>query len=164
MASMWAEEKRRNVVRLGVACLLLAFSQFVKAEAIGPLIDAEVRSTLKLEQAGVFYAWSPHMPLSVDGLAEIFAAGESLDLAVVPVLSSHANVEYARDRIEGKDYPQEVLRQSNAGELIKRDLFLHAPAILIFDGGKFVSPVLPGFRYAADYEQLIARFLESADE
>jgi hypothetical protein len=164
IASMSNDLKRRNDVRLGVTCLLLIFYQFVKADAIDPLIDTEVRSTLKQEQAGVFYAWSPHMPLSVDGLAEIFAAGESLDLAVVPVLSSHANVDYARDRIEGKDYPQEVLRQSNAGELIKRDLFLHAPAILIFDDGKFVSPVLPGFRYAADYEQLITRFLESADE
>jgi len=135
-----------------------------KAADVVPLTDPEVKAVLDRGSPGVFYAWSPHMPLSVDGLAEIIAAGESLDLVVIPVLSGHANVDYARDRIEGRELPETVLRQSESGELIKRDLFLHAPAILIFDGGKFVSPVLPGFRYAADYEQLIGRFLESAKE
>ena len=150
--------------RLAALYLLVALSMLARADEIAPLTDSEVRAVLAHGLPGVFYAWSPHMPLSVDGLTEILAAGEHLDLAVIPVLSSHANIGYARDRIEGRDLPVAVLRQSESGELIKRDLFVHAPAIVIFDGGEFVSPVLPGFRYADDYEQLIGRFLQSAKE
>ena len=63
-----------------------------------------------------------------------------------------------------RDLPESVLRKGQSSELIGRDLFVHAPAILVFDGGKFVSPVIPGFRYADDYEALIGRFLASARE
>jgi len=143
---------------------MIVFAALASADDNDSLTDEAVTAILERGSAGVFYAWSPHMPLSVDGLAEIFAAGENLDLAVIPVLSSHANIDYARDRIDGRALPENVLRQSDSGELIKRDLFIHAPAILVFDDGEFVSPVLPGFRYAADYEQLIDRFLESAGE
>ena len=126
------------------------------------LTDEEVSAILERGTPGVFYAWSPHMPLSVDGLAEILTAGETLDLTVIPVLSTHANVGWARDRNGERDLPESVLRQARSSELVGRDLFVHAPAILIFDGGRFVSPVLPGFRYAADYETLIGRFLAEA--
>jgi len=151
--------------RLSLAlCLVLALEWRAEAGESDSLTDAGVQDILARESVGVFYAWSPHMPLSVDGLTEILAAGDSLDLAVIPLLSQHANVDYARDRIAGRGHSEGVLRQSESGELIKRDLFVHAPAILVFKNGEFVSPVLPGFRHAADYEQLIGRFLESAGE
>lgn len=140
--------------------LALAFAAFASADDL--LTDEEVRAVLDHGSPGVFYAWSPHMPLSVDGLSEILAAGERLGLTVIPVLSPHANVAYARDRIRGRDLPGNALRQSRSRELVDRDLFLHAPAILVFDDGNFLSPVIPGFRYASDYEALIRRFLESA--
>ena len=132
------------------------------AEDPAPLTDEEVAATLDSATAGVFYAWSPHMPLSVDGLHEILAVGERLDITVTPVLSSHANVTYARDRIDGRGLPESVLRQGHSPRLIEHDLFVHAPAILIYADGKFVSPVIPGFRYADDYEELISRFVTAA--
>ena len=117
-----------------------------------------------LGTAGLFYAWSPHMPLSVDGLKEIIAAGDELDVLVLPVLSPHANVDYALDRLRDRGLPADLLRQSESAELVKRDLFLHAPAIIIFNEGEFVSPVLPGLRRAGDYAKLIGRFLKNAEE
>jgi hypothetical protein len=145
-----------------VLCLWLSVAAWAADDEPGPLTDADVSAILERGSPGVFYAWSPHMPLSVDGLQEIYSAGERLDIDVIPVLSSHANVAYARDRIEAMDLPDSVLRQGLSDELIERDLFVHAPAILIFDGGRFVSPVLPGLRHADDYAALITRFLDAA--
>ncbi len=130
----------------------------------GLLTDNEVEAILADRHAGVFYAWSPHMPLSVDGLHEIFTAGERLDILVTPVLSSHANIGYARDRTAGLNLPDTVFRSSHSIELEMRDFNVHAPAILVFQGGRFVSPVIPGFRYAEDYEALIGRFLQSGEQ
>ena len=152
-----------NIIVSLTLCLLMGFVWPLHAEEYDPVTDKTVKEILERGVSGVFYTWSPHMPLSIEGLSEIHAAGERLNLVVIPVLSSHANLAYARDRIEGRDVPDSVLRRSQASELIGRDLFVHAPAILVFDGGNFVSPVLPGFRYAADYDVLIGRFLASAE-
>ena len=152
-----------NIMGSLTLCLLMAFVLPLQAEEYDPVTDKTVKAILERGLSGVFYAWSPHMPLSVEGLSEILAAGKRLDLIVIPVLSDHANIPYARDRIEGQDIPDSALRRSQSSELIGRDLFVHAPAILVFDGGNFVSPVLPGFRYAADYEALIGRFLVSTE-
>jgi hypothetical protein len=140
--------------------LLLVFAWQMRAAADEWLTDDDVMAMLARGSPGVFYAWSPHMPLSVDGLQEILTAGERLGLDVIPVLSPHTSMAYARDRIDGKALPEAVLRQTRSAELVRRNLFVHAPAILVFDRGRFVSPVLPGFRTAADYEHLIGRFLE----
>ena len=53
----------------------------------------------------------------------------------------------------------QIFAVNRSTELATRDLNVHAPAILIYANGKFVSPVIPGFRYAADYESVILRFL-----
>ena len=149
---------RRGVLPI----LIVAFACI--ASASEPLTDEAVGVILERGSAGVFYAWSPHMPLSVDGLREILGAGEKLNVDVIPVLSPHANVKYARDRLEDRGLPESLLRESRSTELIKRELFLHAPAILVFNDGKFVSPVLPGLRRADDYVELIGRFLDLAAE
>jgi len=125
------------------------------------LTDEDVASIVAANDKGVFYAWSPHMPLSVDGYAEITAAVKTLGLSLTPVLSSHANVEYAKDRAGRIDMPEEGFALNRSVELTMRSLTVHAPAILIHANGKFVSPVIPGFRRAPDYEALIMRFLEN---
>ena len=144
--------------------LLIVFMMPARADDSGVLADEDVNSILQRGSPGVFYAWSPHMPLSVDGLREIIEVGERLDLIVVPVLSSHSNAAYAREQIAGMGLPDSVLRQGRSTVLVSLDLFVHAPAIVIFDNGRFVSPVLPGFRYAADYEALISGYLQQASQ
>jgi hypothetical protein len=123
------------------------------------LIDEDVASIVYKNSHGVFYSWSPHMPLSVDGYKEIASAAANLDMSLTAVLSSHANVEYARDRGSRVDMPEEGYMQNQSVELTMRDFNVHAPALLIYSDGKFAGPVIPGFRRAADYEALIARFL-----
>lgn len=151
-------------IKLAPVLVLLTFiASFAHADENAPLTDVEVTAILKRGSPGVFYAWSPHMPLSVDGLKEILAAGERLGLEVIPVLSPHANIDYARDRLQDRDLSENLLRENQSSELVRRDLFLHAPAILIFNDGGFVSQVLPGLRRANDYAALINRFLESTE-
>ena len=122
--------------------------------------DAEAEQIVENHRAGIFYSWSPHMPLSVSGYDEIESAAKSLGLTLVAVLSDHANAEFAAEQSELSGIPAQALQRNRSVELIMRDLQVHAPAILIFRDGKFVSPTLPGFRYAKDYEALISKFLD----
>lgn len=122
--------------------------------------DADVERILKEHQSGVVYSWSPHMPLSVSGYEEIESATKSLGLTLVAVLSDHTNDDFAVEQSELSGIPATALQRNRSVELIMRDLQVHAPAILIFADGKFVSPTLPGFRHARDYETLISRFLD----
>lgn len=162
MGSCTIRTCRDTFRRFGMICWLAGLISLAAVADDGWLTDAEVSAVLEQGSAGVFYAWSPHMPLSVDGLAEIALAGERLGITVVPLLSSHANLAYARDRTDGMELPERAYRRSASVMLEEQDLNVHAPAILIFAGGRFVSPVIPGFRNAADYEALIERFLASA--
>ena len=123
------------------------------------LTDADVARIVGSNESGVFYAWSPHMPLSVEGYAEIAAAAERLGVALTAVLSSHTNVDYARDRAKRVGIPDHAFALNRSVELTMRNLHVHAPAILIYSNGAFLSPVIPGFRSAADYESLMLRFL-----
>jgi hypothetical protein len=155
---------RESVAVLGEGCRIGSSERpkALAADTSGLLTDDQVNAILAGGPAGVFYAWSPHMPLSVDGLNEILAAGQRLDIPVTLVLSRHANSRYARDRASGLQLPDGAFRISHSIELEMRDFNVHAPAILVYDNGRFVSPVIPGFRYAADYEALIVRFLDAA--
>lgn len=124
------------------------------------LRDADAERILNEFEAGIFYSWSPHMNLSVSGYHEIESAATALGLHLVPILSDHANQEFASEELALAGIPTVALVRNRSVELIMRDLQVHAPAILVFANGEFVSPTLPGFRYAKDYEELISRFLD----
>jgi hypothetical protein len=152
-----------TIVTLDASCQARIDSHPVPEQANSPDVftDEDVAAIVDSNEAGVFYAWSPHMPLSVDGYAEIRAAAEALNIAVTPVLNGHANIGYAHDRARRVDMPAAGFARNRSVELNMRALNVHAPAILIYAHGRIVSPVIPGFRYAQDYEGLIGQFLES---
>lgn len=120
--------------------------------------DADLRAALRPGSATVVYVWSPHMSLSVDGYAEIAAACEALGLELVTVLFPGGDREFATREAARAGIPPEGLREAASVELIYRDAHVHAPAILVFDGGD-VSPVLPGYRSAAGYQRFLEGFL-----
>lgn len=104
----------------------------------------------------VVYLWSPHMPLSVDGVAEVLQAGHDAGVPVEVLLIDHADLEFARREAHRVEMPPSSLRVAHSVELLMRDAQLHAPSLLIFSAGR-VSPVLPGYRNAEGY----ARFIEA---
>jgi len=125
--------------------------------------DADLRDAIERSARGVVvYAWSPHMPLSVDGYAEIAAAGRSLGLDVVPVLIAHGDVAFSRREAERAGIPPGGLRQVDSNELIQRDAQVHAPSILVFADGR-ISTVLPGYRNAEGYREYLSAFLGAGD-
>jgi hypothetical protein len=104
--------------------------------------------------AVVVYAWSPHMPLSVEGFRAIEAAASELGLRVVPVLFAGSDPEFARREAARVGMPPAALREVQSVELTMRDMQVHAPSILVFRRGG-VSPVLPGYRNAAGYRRYL---------
>jgi hypothetical protein len=126
--------------------------------------DADLSAALALtggpgEPRGVIvYLWAPHMPLSVDGYAEIAAAGASLELPVVPVLSPGSDPDFAVREAGRVGIPSDALREATSVELAFRDAYVHAPAIVAFVGGR-ASPVLPGYRDRDAYVTFLEDFL-----
>lgn len=120
--------------------------------------DADLRGALRSGRATVVYVWSPHMSLSVDGYAEIATACEALGLELVTVLFPGGDREFAAREAARAGIPAEGLREAASVELIYRDVHVHAPAIVVFDG-EHVSPVLPGYRDAAGYQRFLEGFL-----
>jgi hypothetical protein len=102
----------------------------------------------------VIYLWSPHMPLSVEGLAEIDHAARDAGFHLVSVLHPDADAEYAQREANEHDLPATSLRRAASVELLFRDLLVHAPSILVCSSGAF-SAVLPGFRNRRAYRQFL---------
>lgn len=122
--------------------------------------DADLRAALQdpgggLSAATVLYLWSPHMPLSVDGYAEIRTACDDLALNLVPLLVPGGDTGFARREAERVGIPSEGLREAASVELAMRDAYVHAPTILVF-ASEGASPVLPGYRDAAGYRRFLA--------
>lgn len=121
-----------------------------------PFTDADLRAARQASPRLVVYVWSPHMPLSVDGYAEVAAAAGTFDAIVVPVLFAGSDPAFARREADRVGMPRGALREMASRTLARREGQLHAPSIVVFqDAG--VAPVLPGYRNAEGYR----RYLES---
>ena len=105
----------------------------------------------------VVYLWSPHMPLSVDGVAEIRQAGALTGVRVEVVQIAHGDLDFALREAARVGMPPEALRVASSVELLMRDGQVHAPSIIIFTEDR-VSPVLPGYRNAEGYARFIDAF------
>lgn len=123
-----------------------------------PFTDGDLESLRASEDRFIVYVWSPHMPLSVDGWAEIYAAAGRLDIPVVPLLFAGSEAGFAAREAARVGIPEDGLREAVSRELRDRDALVHAPALLVFDGDR-VSPVLPGYRNADGYREFIEDFL-----
>jgi len=123
--------------------------------------DGDLRSSLAgtPDQSLVIYSWSPHMPLSVDGYAEVAEAAHARGMTALPVLIAHSDLDFARREAERVGMPSHALRQIDSVELIQRGVQLHAPSILVF-GLTRVSPLLPGYRNAEGYGRFLDAFLD----
>lgn len=125
--------------------------------------DADLLAAVRRNEAGVaVYLWSPHMPLSVDGYAELAAAAESRGLAVEPVLFAESDHGFARREAARVDMPPSALRSVASSELVLRDAQVHAPAVIVFRGAS-ASPVMPGYRNAAGYGRWLDAVLNPPD-
>jgi hypothetical protein len=122
--------------------------------------DADLDRLLRTEQRFVLYVWSPHMPLSVEGVHEAIRAGHALGIPVVPLLDPRADRTYARSAAAAASLPSHALRVARSAELIRREVFHHAPTVIAFAHGRQAGPVRPGYFDGAGYEHLLRRLFE----
>jgi hypothetical protein len=120
--------------------------------------DGDLSRLLARGQPAVLYLWSPHMPLSVDGYAQLVTAARPRGLAVEPLLDAAADRRFADTSRTPGGLPESALRVADAVELQFRELTLHAPAIAVVSGGR-IGPILRGYRTADEYGTFLDRVL-----
>jgi hypothetical protein len=97
--------------------------------------------------AGIVYFWSPGMPLSETGIAEIEAASRSLDLALHVVQSS----ELRQRAPSAMSDASEALAKAMTGA----GATLHEPALVVHRGGVLIGGAILGYKTADAYRSLI---------
>jgi hypothetical protein len=151
--------ERLSRIRWSAACVA-SNDERERRPAAGPAFtDRDLDALLAAPGRGVIYVWSPHMPLSVDGWAELMRAAASRRLTVEPLLDPQADRGFAAASTAGGRLPASALRVVDSVELQFRELALHAPSVAVFAGGRLVGPLLRGYRTADEYGDFFDRVL-----
>lgn len=119
--------------------------------------DAELRRLVAEQSRGLLYVWSPHMPLSVDGVgvAQIVAKRRGLPLTIL--LDPAANAALARSVIARHGWPLDSAIVADSTELRFRDVLVHAPTIQAYAGGRLVGSAFPGYHTVDEYSVYLDR-------
>jgi hypothetical protein len=122
------------------------------------LTHQDLIARLADKRALVVYVWSPHMPLSVDGLEQASAAAASRGLPFLATVDPNADVVYAGQVAAERGWAADVARRFNAVELLFRGLTIHAPALTVVGHG-LPRDILVGYRDAAAYSAFVDEML-----
>jgi len=147
-------------VEWGAACVPTRRSAARPVAAAPAFTDADLAALVESGASGVIYLWSPHLPLSVDGYAQVAAAADRRGVKVEPLLAADADRRFAAEAVASGRLPATALRAADAVELEFRGLALHAPAVLVFAGGRLRGAVLPGYKTADEYSAFFTRVLD----
>ena len=143
-----AERRSLAIYRAG-ACTVVPTSSrphYSNSRMAASFTDQTLRSLLQKVPAGILYAWSPGMPLSIERVASIREAGRLLRLPVFYILDPHADRALARRTAEGNGLSAADLRPMESIELFNRGLLQHYPSALVFSRGKIRGTLIPGWK------------------
>jgi len=121
--------------------------------------DEYLDRILKENRAGIIYAWSPHMPLSVDGRYRVQRAATQLNLRVFVALDPHADSAMAKAIVTRRGWDTSTLRRLESIELFNRGMGNHYPVMVVFKNGNIVGPVFPGVKEESVYLKFISERL-----
>lgn len=124
--------------------------------------DADLQQLLDTNARGLLYLWSPHMPLSVEGVATMRAVGARLGLPVTVLLDPNADHTAATAVIAAHGWPPAHGRRIDSTELLFRDVLVHAPSLQAYAGGQLVGSPYPGFHTMDEYLAFLDRVLAKA--
>lgn len=127
------------------------------------MTDQDIERLVADEPRVLFYLWSPHMPLSVDGVREAVQVAERLEFRAVPLVDWRAELGYVASVARDVGLPPEALRAVRSVEFIFRNVMLHAPTAIAFVGGRALGPAIPGYHDADGYERVLRRQLRRFD-
>ena len=135
-----------------IAALVGATYAAAAAGQAARFTDAELERILATSRAVVVYVWSPHMPLSVDGVHQASMAAARLGVAFVAVADPNSDSSYAVRVALEAGLPAGAARPAHSSELASRDAFVHAPSLVLFVNGRPAGLAIRGYREAAAYE------------
>lgn len=140
-----------SVVRWSGSCQSTATTHDRVHAAGSRFTDADLQALLRESRRGAIYVWSPHMPLSVDGVATLQEAARLAELDVTVVLHSAADRDFARRTATARGWPVTTLRIADSVELQFRDALVHAPTALLYSAGRLIGTAFPGYHTAPEY-------------
>src|SRR5688572_13392939 len=129
---------------------MLSLTSVLSAQTLPGFSDADYQRTLRENPRVLFYALSPSMPLSVDGLKEIRSAAEDLRARLVVLVDPAATAKDAASI----DYPE--LRLQRSSELRNRGLQLHYPTVIVADNHRISGAPIAGFKSRQAYVALVS--------
>lgn len=119
------------------------------------LHDEDIARLFGEKKSGIIYLWTPHKEISVEGLKEIREVAAKMRMplyAVVEPTSSPSTVKRVAGRM---GLPEKELFFLDSFDLQYRGFRLHFPSMIVFNKGKFTSPVRRGFEDAFVYEEYV---------
>jgi hypothetical protein len=117
--------------------------------------DADLERAVARAPKLLVYVWSPHMPLSIDGLQAVSVAARRLGLSLLPLAHPDADPSYVRSAALEAGVPTGATRPVHSIELAFREALVHAPSLLLYVDGRPAGPAVPGYRDAAGYERIL---------
>lgn len=106
--------------------------------------DEKLREFVKKNRSGIIYSWSPHMPLSIEGIKEIKKAAKKLDLPLLITLSPEGDLKWAKKVAKQRKLAANEVVPHDSMELILRGMTIHQPSIITFKNGKLARSARPG--------------------
>ena len=104
--------------------------------------------------SAVVYVWSPRMPLSREGIAEVARASERLDARLVLVRSEDVDAYASRH-----GHPGGAPSMPVADAMLEAGVLAHAPALLVYRDGEPLGPAILGYKRTPAYEEAVGRRL-----
>ncbi len=119
--------------------------------------DADLRRVIAAHPRGLLYVWSPHMPLSVEGMAQARILAERRGLSLTVLLDPAANETLARSVAAQHAWSPDTALVADSTELRFRDVLVHAPTLQAFAAGRLVGSAFPGHHTSEEYAAYLDR-------
>lgn len=114
----------------------------------GAFTDASLDSLMAANNRGMIYVWSPRMPLSVKGLVEARAAAKTLGVTFTALAA-----ESSDDDLNASAASVADRQRMESLELVYRNATIHYPSMLLYDNGRIIDGVYPGYKNRATFAQ-----------
>ncbi len=112
-----------------------------------PFTDGELNRVMRNHPRGLIYVWSPHMPLSVQGLPEARALAKEMGLAFTAVVDAHAAAPAGDWTLASP-------------KLLRLGVANHYPAMVIHRHGRLLPHYVQGYEPPAGLRRYLSDILQ----
>ena len=104
----------------------------------------------RAECVGVIYFWSPRMPLSRSGIANVERAARNLGAELT--LVGFEELERYAESGAGDESASAAVAEA----ILAAGALTHAPSLVVHEGSRLIGPAILGYKEASAYESMIA--------